>query len=74
MRLDYGTPDSVFSVVQPEIIDSKIAEAIEREVTELEELRVQGEWYASEDGLYNVNIYYKVNGIPQPQLSLTLVA
>jgi hypothetical protein len=74
MRLDYGLPDQVFSVVQPEIIDSKISSAIEREVTEVEDLKVMGEWYASEDGLYNVNIYYSVKGIPQPPLSLTLVA
>ena len=73
-RADYGMPDQVFSVIQPEIIDAKIASAIEREVTELEDLRVQGEWYAGEDGLYNVNIYYTVDGIPQPSLSLTLVA
>ncbi len=74
MRLDYGTPNAVFSVIQPEIIDAKIASAIEKEVTEVEELRVQGEWYNGEDGLYNVNIYYTVRGIPQPALSLTLVA
>ncbi|MFZ9244634.1 MAG: GPW/gp25 family protein [Burkholderiaceae bacterium] len=74
MRLDYGMPDQVFSVIQPEIVDAKIAAAIEREVTEIEDLRVQGEWYAGEDGLYNVNIYYTVDGIPQPVLELSLVA
>ena len=74
MRLDYGMPDQVFRVIQPEIIDAKIAAAIEREVTEIEDLRVQGEWYAGEDGLYNVNIYYTLNGVPQPTLELSLVA
>jgi hypothetical protein len=73
MRLDYGMPDQVFSVVQPEIIDAKIAAAIEREVTEIENLRVRGEWYAGEDGLYNVNIYYTLNGVPQPPLELSLI-
>ena len=74
MRLDYGMPDQVFRVIQPEIIDAKIAAAIEREVTEIEDLRVQGEWYAGEDGLYNVNIYYTLDGVPQPTLELSLVA
>ncbi len=74
MRLDYGTPDEVFSVIQPEIIDAKISSAIEREVTELSDLRVQGEWYNGEDGFYNVDIYYTVAGKPQPPLSLTLRA
>ena len=74
MRLSYGTPDQVFSVVQPEIIDSKIASAIEQEVTEIEDLRVTGEWYASEDGIYNVSIYYTLDGKPQPPLELSLAA
>lgn len=73
-RADYGLPDQTFNVVQPEIIDSKIAKAIEKEVTEVEDLRVYGSWIASEDGVYNVSIFYGLNGVPQPPLELSLVA
>lgn len=73
MRLDYGLPDQVFRVVQPEIIDAKMARAIEKEVTEVENLRVFGTWLASEDGIYNVSIYYSLDGVPQPPLELSLV-
>lgn len=74
MRLDYGLPDQTFRVVQPEIIDAKIAAAVEKEVTEVEDLRVFGTWLASEDGIYQVSIYYTLDGVPQPPLELSLVA
>ncbi len=74
MRLTYGLPDQTFNVIQPEVIDAKIALAIESEVKEIEELRVFGEWLASEDGVYNVGIFYSLNGIPQPKIELSLQA
>lgn len=74
MRADYGLPDQVFKVIQPEVIDAKMAKAIEKEVTEIEDLRVVGEWYAGEDGIYNVSITYTLNGVPQPPIELSLVA
>lgn len=74
MRLSYGLPDQTFEIIQPEVIDAKIALAIEREVTEVEDLRVFGEWLVGEDGIYNVSIFYSTNGIPQPTIELSLQA
>ena len=74
MRLSYGLPDQTFNVIQPEVIDAKIAMAIEREVTEIEDLRVFGVWLAGEDGIYDVSIFYSLNGVPQPKIELSLQA
>ena len=73
-RQDYGLPDQAFKVIQPEVIDTKIAMAIERQVTEIEDLKVFGVWLAGEDGIYQVSIFYTLDGVPQPKIELSLQA
>lgn len=73
MNADYGLPDFIFETLNPELINSRIREAIIREVLELSNLKVTGEWRTNgEEGLYQVTIEYSTNGIPQPPINFSL--
>lgn len=72
MRADYGTDDFIFEVLKPALINSQFQYAIEKNVTEVEAVTVNGDWTQSDSGLYRMIITYYVNGVLQPPLSFTL--
>jgi hypothetical protein len=72
MRADYGTEDFIFEVLKPALINSQFQASIERDVTEVEAVTVNGDWTTADSGLYRIIITYYVNGVLQPPLSFTL--
>lgn len=72
MAADYGTPDQVFDTINPDLINSRIRYAIEKEVEGLSSLRVLGDWSGADEGVYLLKIIYSVRGVLQPPLQLGL--
>lgn len=72
MRASYGTDDYIFQVINPALINSQLQIAVEQNVPEVDDVRVNGSWLQGDNGLYDVAISYYVNGAPQPPLSFTL--
>jgi len=73
MRADYGLQDRTFETMDPLAINAKITAAITEQVVGVQDLRVEGSWQKGDSGQYGVRITYKINGVPQPPLSLSLV-
>jgi len=73
MRADYGLQDRTFDTMDPVAINAKITAAITEQVSSAQDLRVEGSWQKGDSGQYGVRITYKINGVPQPPLSLSLV-
>lgn len=73
MRADYGLQDRTFETMDPLAINAKITAAITEQVGGINDLRVEGSWQKGDSGQYGVRITYKIGGVPQPPLSLSLV-
>jgi hypothetical protein len=72
MRADYGLMDETFENLNPIAINAKITAAVTEQVGEVEDLRIEGGWQKGDSGIYNVRLLYKVRGIQQPPLTLSL--
>ena len=74
MRADYGLPDFIFDTIDPTLINSRISEAILREVgDEISSLEVIGRWESTgEDGIYKVIVNYTVDNLPAPPINFSL--
>lgn len=72
MRATYGFDPKIFDTMEPNAINARIYKAVTEEVSEVEELDVKGNVDTTEEGLYQVTLYYKVRGIPAPPLTLSL--
>jgi len=72
MRSDYGFDPKIFSTLEPNAINARIAAAVEAQVPPVTNLEVEGGVSTIDTGLYQVVLKYSVNGVPAPPLSLTL--
>jgi hypothetical protein len=72
MRATYGFDPKIFDTLEPNAINARIYKAVTSEVQEVEDLDVQGSVNTEEEGMYQVTLYYKVQGIPAPPLTLSL--
>ena len=73
LRADYGLKDQIFDTLNPQEIDSYIILSIQEQVPEVTDLEISGDWERKADqGTYNVTLQYRVNGVPQPPLNLSL--
>ena len=72
MRGGYGFDPKIFSTLEPNAINARIHKAVSKHVPEVEELEVRGRVSTEDEGLYDVLLLYKVQGIPQPPLNLSL--
>ena len=72
MRSDYGFNPKIFSTLEPNAINARIAFAVEKQVPEVTNLQVNGGVSTADGGVYNVVLKYSVNGVPVPPLSLAL--
>lgn len=73
MRADYGLQDRTFETMDPLAINAKITAAIVEQVKTVQDLRVDGSWQKGDSGQYGVRITYRINGVPQPPIVLSLV-
>ena len=72
MRADYGFDPKIFDTLEPNAINSRIYKAVMKEVQEVQDLKVDGSINTEEEGTYSVTLYYKVQGVPAPPLTLSL--
>jgi len=72
MRSTYGWDPKIFDTMEPNAINARLYRAIIDEVAHVDALQVNGHIAGDSDGLYRVEIKYSVDGIPQPNLNLTL--
>ena len=72
MRADYGFDPDIFSTLEPNAINARIARAVEEQVPEVTNIEVNGDVANGDSGTYQVTLKYSVNGVPVPPLTLTL--
>jgi hypothetical protein len=72
MRADYGFDPKIFDTLEPNAINARIYKAVTKEVSEVQDLDVRGSINTEEEGTYQVTLYYKVQGVPAPPLTLSL--
>ena len=72
MRSDYGFDPKIFDTMEPTAINARIAAAVEAQVPAVSNLEVDGGVDVAEQGVYQVQLKYSVNGVPVPPLSLAL--
>jgi hypothetical protein len=72
MRVDYGFDPRIFSTLEPNAINARMARAVEAQVPSVSNLVVDGNVSSGDTGLYQVTLKYSVNGVPVPPLTLTL--
>ena len=72
MRASYGWDPKIFDTMEPNAINARLYRAIIDEVEHVDALQINGHIAGDSDGLYRVEVKYSVDGIPQPNLNLTL--
>lgn len=71
MRGNYGTPSFIFETIQdPNVICEQIRISLATQIPELDEVNVTGS--ISEDGVMQVQILWRVDGIDQPPIGYRL--
>jgi len=71
LRSDYGLSDLIFNYTNPILINSKVTAAIKRQVPELDDITVTGNFIPG-TGDYSLRIQYRINNIPQPPIQFAL--
>ena len=72
MRASYGFDPKIFDTMEPNAINARLYRAIINEVEHVDALEIKGRVAGDSDGLYQVEVKYSVDGIPQPPLNLSL--
>ena len=72
MRADYGFDPRIFDVMEPTAINARIWLAVTTYVTAVTDLTVDGGISTADNGVYNCQLKYSVNGLAAPPLNLSL--
>ena len=72
MRADYGFDPRIFDVMEPTAINARIWLAVTTYVTAVDDLTVDGGISLADNGVYNCQLNYVVNGLAAPPLNLSL--
>ena len=72
MRADYGFNPKIFDTLEPNAINARIWRAVTTQVPSIETLEVDGKVSTIDNGLYQVQLRYVVDGQTAPPLDLTL--
>lgn len=72
LRADYGLSDMIFNTLNPIELGAYISLSVTEQVPEVKDLEITGGWNKSDSGIFDVTLNYKVDGVPQPPLELSL--